>query len=278
MDPSSSAYAALGLEPGADAQAIERAYKTLIKQFHPDRNDGDSARAAEINRAYSELRGRRQVVGVAQPSETLADAIYRRQARSKVKAKRRRWMPWWPILAGGLTLVALARSDAALEGLPRVEAWAIAAARQVLAPVTQDPSTLGERSNEPDPSMLDQPLDSAAIDYSIDKAVRLLRSGDREALADWSRDCHKDVRERPSVALLDRCAAFDNAVVAIAGSDPILDRGPFSASAITARQMGAAALLSDDHIAIEARLDGIRARVEASLAPPPAAAPIPRHD
>jgi len=51
-----SAYAALGLKPGADASAVERAYKRLIKQHHPDRPGGDSKRAAEINRAYRELR------------------------------------------------------------------------------------------------------------------------------------------------------------------------------------------------------------------------------
>src|SRR4051794_24046396 len=51
-----SAYAALGLEPGADAAAIERAYKTLIKRYHPDRADGDAGRATEIIHAYRELR------------------------------------------------------------------------------------------------------------------------------------------------------------------------------------------------------------------------------
>ena len=54
-----SAFAALGLQPGADAAAIEQAYKRLIKQHHPDREGGDSSRAAEINRAYRELRGGR---------------------------------------------------------------------------------------------------------------------------------------------------------------------------------------------------------------------------
>src|SRR3954452_23135765 len=54
-----SAFAALGLDPGADAAAIEQAYKRLIKQHHPDREGGDSTRAAEINRAYRELRGGR---------------------------------------------------------------------------------------------------------------------------------------------------------------------------------------------------------------------------
>ena len=47
-----SAYTALGLEPDADPTTIERAYKRLIKQHHPDREGGDSRRAAEINRAY----------------------------------------------------------------------------------------------------------------------------------------------------------------------------------------------------------------------------------
>src|SRR5688572_17134880 len=51
-----SAYSTLGLEPGADAAAVERAYKRLIKQFHPDREGGDARRAAEITRAYRELR------------------------------------------------------------------------------------------------------------------------------------------------------------------------------------------------------------------------------
>lgn len=39
-----------------DASAY--AYRKLIKLHHPDRSGGDAARAAEINRAYRELRGR----------------------------------------------------------------------------------------------------------------------------------------------------------------------------------------------------------------------------
>src|SRR6476646_6043339 len=57
MAGDASAYAVLGLEPGADSAAVERAYKRLIKQHHPDREGGDGTRAAEINRAYRELRG-----------------------------------------------------------------------------------------------------------------------------------------------------------------------------------------------------------------------------
>src|ERR1051325_10228303 len=54
MDP--SAFSTLGLEPGADSAAVERAYKRLIKRYHPDREGGDTERAAEITQAYRELK------------------------------------------------------------------------------------------------------------------------------------------------------------------------------------------------------------------------------
>src|SRR5206468_6605550 len=61
MAADASAYAALGLEPGANAVDIEQAYKKLIKQYHPDREGGDVERAADINRAYRELRASRRL-------------------------------------------------------------------------------------------------------------------------------------------------------------------------------------------------------------------------
>ena len=57
MAGAASAYAVLGLEPGADAAAVDQAYKRLIKLYHPDRAGGDPVRAADIIRAYRELRG-----------------------------------------------------------------------------------------------------------------------------------------------------------------------------------------------------------------------------
>src|SRR5689334_124370 len=56
-----SAYAALGLEPGADSYAIEQAYRKLIKEHHPDRQGGNTRRAAEIIEAYRELRAERNL-------------------------------------------------------------------------------------------------------------------------------------------------------------------------------------------------------------------------
>src|SRR5215210_3722365 len=61
MGGDAAAFAALGLEPGADRDAVERAYKRLIKDHHPDRAGGNAERAAEITRAYRELREGRAV-------------------------------------------------------------------------------------------------------------------------------------------------------------------------------------------------------------------------
>ncbi len=51
-------YAALGLSPDADDQAIKRTYRKLAREYHPDRNPGDTQaeeRFKEINEAYQVL-------------------------------------------------------------------------------------------------------------------------------------------------------------------------------------------------------------------------------
>ena len=65
---------------------------------------------------------------------------------------------------------------------------------------------------------------------------------------------------------LDRCAAFDDAVVELQDRDPLRDRGPFSELAVTGRQWSGASALSNDYLAIDGRLDRIRLRVELALA------------
>ena len=75
-----------------------------------------------------------------------------------------------------------------------------------------------------------------------------------------------------SKVLLTICVwcVLDDAVAAIADRDPMTDGGVFNASAITARQMTAASLLSSDYLAIERRLDRIRTVVQLTLRPAPA--------
>ena len=250
-----SAYAALGLQPGADRAAIEQAYRELIKRYHPDRSGGDAARAAEINRAYFELR-REPEADSSRAGRHSAGRRRRRRSRSR----RRRGNPLWPVLLiAGATLAIIERERlaAAIASIEDLQAAPLSGGRASAVAI--------------DSAALDGPLDETAIARSIELAIRLAGRGDEEALANRSRDCHRRMRSDPELEQLDRCAAFDDAVASIDGRDPMNDKGVFSASAITARQMTAASLLSSDYLAIERRLDRIRTVVQLTLRPAPPA-------
>lgn len=242
-----SALAVLGLEPGADAIAIEQAYKRLIKQHHPDREGGDSTRAAEINRAYRELRGGRAANDPLQFNDSFGGG------RSRAR---------WPIVllavvaaVGGFVLGTGPRTTLRLwdagTGLP--------VHRSEGTPVAPDPIAGGLHLQE--------------IDAAVSDAVRLNQTKDEIALAGASRDCEHRFHADPGTRMLDRCAAFDDAVVGLEDRDPLRDGGPFAPLAVTGRQWSAASALSDDSLSIDTRLDQIRLRVELVLAPqvPPVA-------
>ena len=110
-------------------------------------------------------------------------------------------------------------------------------------------------------------LHVAAIDAAVAKALHLYRTKDEMALAGASRECQSRFREVPATQMLDRCAAFDDAVVGLQDRDPLRDAGPFAPLAVTGRQWSAASTLSDDYLAIDSRLDQIRLRVELILTP-----------
>jgi hypothetical protein len=235
-----SALAVLGLEPGADATAIEQAYKRLIKQHHPDREGGDSTRAAEINRAYRELRGGRAASDPLQFNDSLGGN------RSRAR---------WPI---ALLAVAAAAGGFVLGAGPRgaLRPWdagtRLPVHRSAATTTASDPISGG--------------LHLRQIDAAVSDAVRLNRTKDEIALADASRDCEQRFHANPGTRMLDRCAAFDDAVVGLEDRDPLRDGGPFAPLAVTGRQWSAASALSDDSLAIDTRLDQIRLRVELVLA------------
>lgn len=244
-----SAFAVLGLEPGADAAAIEQAYKRLIKQHHPDREGGDSTRAAEINRAYHELRGGKAANDPLQFNDDLAGG--RTRAR-------------WPI---ALLAVVAAAGGFVLGTGPggTLRLWSTGTRLPV--------HRAAAAATAPDP--ITGRLHVGEIDAAVSDAVRLNRMKDELALASASRDCERRFRDSPGTRMLDRCAAFDDAVVGLEDRDPLRDGGPFAPLAVTGRQWSAASALSDDSLAIDSRLDQIRLRVELGLAPqvPPVAAP-----
>jgi len=243
MSTEGSAYAKLGLQPGADADAIDRAYKTLIKRYHPDRAGGDARRAAEINRAYRDLRDLRGI-----RDGLLFHDDDARPARAR---------PWLVIAAlMGLMLLAVAATS-----LSRL------AGDLPIRPAIESTPRAQAAAADGEGSFLDGPLDQDALADGIRQARQIAASGDEMALTRASRDCHAELRLAPSLAQLDRCAAFDDAVVLMQDRDPLRDEGPFSELAVTGRQMSSATLLSGDYLEIDARLDRIRLKVELALAP-----------
>ncbi|WP_238392142.1 J domain-containing protein [Halorussus amylolyticus] len=50
------AYRTLGLDPGADADAVRRAYRERVKSVHPDRDTGDEDEFLRVKEAYERLQ------------------------------------------------------------------------------------------------------------------------------------------------------------------------------------------------------------------------------
>ena len=240
MAGDASAYAVLGLSPGADAVAVEQAYKRLIKLHHPDRQGGDAGRAAEINRAYRELRR-----GSARDPLEFNEHVFGRRG-SGLR---------WPLaaLAIAAAVGALAIVTGPIAGLIPRAGPHLPLGHVAPAAVASDP--------------MDRPLHLGAIDAATRQALRLSRTRDEMALADVTSDCQRQFQRSPGLRLLDRCAAFDDAVVQLQDRDPLRDQGPFAPLQVTGRQWSAASGLSTDSLAIDGRLDQIRLRVELTLAP-----------
>jgi curved DNA-binding protein CbpA len=253
MADRASAFAVLGLEPGADSAAVEQAYRRLIKQYHPDREGGDAGRAAEIIHAYRELRG----------GKALSDPL---QFNDHLRPRRRR--RYWPLVAG---VAGAALGGALLMMGPSV-------------PITQQAAAganipIGRSAALSAHDPIGAPLHVEAIDRAIRRAHHLYRTKDEWALAKASRDCHQHFRNDPGTELLDSCAAFDDAVAGLENRDPLRDGGPFAPLAVTGRQWSAATTLSGDFLGIDSRLDRIRLRVELAMeAPTAVSAPQPSED
>jgi hypothetical protein len=247
MSGDESAYAALGLRPGARRAEVEEAYRRLIKLHHPDRQGGSESRAAEINRAYSMLR--RGEPPIRPRRVPVPVHPQRRPARRRLGG----WLATFAVLGVAAFTVA--------GDLPR---WGDNEQAYSLP--------LGWSAPVPSPTMVtpltdfEEPLSTDVIDKAIADAERFDALGSLADTKAYSRSCQNKLRDDPNIARFDACAAFDEATVILQG-DKVDDSGPFSTSAVIARQIAAARMLSDDMLSADSRLHDIRSRVQLALLP-----------
>lgn len=237
-----SAYAALGLRPGANRAQIDEAYRRLIKLHHPDRMGGDAERAAEINRAYRELR--------QNPSESRP--IRMQPPRPAARPRRMRWRRALPIavVVAGLLFVG-DRS-----GWSASRLWADTGRLALM-----DGSGPGNAAGLVPFDNLQEPLSTDSIARSVADAVRLHQGGSAGSVLQYSQTCQAQLRNHPDVVWFDTCTAYDEAIVFLESRDPLKDSGPFGTTAVTSREMGGARLLSDDAVVAESRVHRIRDQV-----------------
>ncbi len=190
------------------------------------------------------------------------DALGRRRGppvpvRRPLPLRRRRTHGWALLLIAAIGVLAVSQSDTIGDMLAGLS-----------FPLAQPlRHAVDSRAARATVDLAKAPLDLAAIDRSVLEAALIEASEGEERLGQQSRACHRQMRLNPDPSRLDRCVAFDEAAVTLLGRDPF-DAGPFGASAMTARHFASGHLLSNDMLAVESRLNRIRAQVELSLAPP----------
>lgn len=237
----------LGLRPGAGRLEVDEAYRRLIKLHHPDRLGGDGSRAAEINRAYTQLR--RQMPAPAEQRRSFMVPL-------PPERRRRRLRLSWPAAA---SLLAAGGIFAAIQAPQAVDVGPLP------LPWVDRESNIGTRG--PAATDFEEPLHASLIDRSIADAVQFYATGDSAATLEFSRSCHNSLRDQPSLARFDSCAAFDEATAVLNSDNALAEGGPFSATAVVARHIAGARLLSADMLVADSRLDQIRSRVELNLLP-----------
>ena len=235
MDVRRSPYTILGLRPGADREAIDEAYRRLIKQHHPDISSEDPERAAEINRAYAALRG-------SDPAKISELPIAEKSSR---RAAHRRGS------AAGL-LMALA----ALAVLYLLPARTVPAVRMARAPAVIPE---GSKGSGADTFALRSLPDEDAVYSAVATARRMREDGTMDQIIKLSRSCEEDLRTYPNPSLLDHCVAFDTASALLAGRSA---GGRFRAEDMAARHVRSALRMSNDVVLAEERVESVRRTAE----------------
>lgn len=241
-----SAFAVLGLRPGADRAEVDRAYRRLIKLYHPDSPGGDGEKASEINRAYTHLRKSMINVPAVTPRPRVGPSV-----------PRRRRTPW------ALVVIAGAFGAIGASTFSESDLWADGPSYAAMA---SPPKEEANAAPSP-PGAFDVPLSTALVDRAITDARQLHEETDVRTMAAVSSECQRGLRTSPTAFRFDSCAAFDEAAAILQSGRAGFQSGPFNALAVSARQVAAARMVSSDYLAADSRLRQIRSRVQMALMP-----------
>lgn len=234
MTRASTPHEVLGIAPGADREAVEAAYRRLIKTHHPDAG-GDSDKAKAIIHAYRSLtRSTARIPVVVEAPPMLAAA----RSRS------------WPV-------IIVASLAILLWWVP----WPLPEPGTTSVDQEAGPPVAGPKAPVPVAPLLQPRVapDMAAVEAGVEEARRLTHQSPDLAL-NYSRSCASDLERLPGDGLLDHCLGFDLAATAR------LPASPWWAPEAVATRHGEAALkVLEDPVLAEARLREIRRLVERKL-------------
>jgi hypothetical protein len=225
----------LGLPPGADRAAIEKAYRRLIKQHHPDKAGGDPESAKAVIQAYRDLSRQRDQLPVVV------------EAPPQVREPGRRYWPGLAALAGGLFLWLLPWPSAEERRNPPLPPAAGRSDPMIAEPA---PSAAAMARVAPD---------GPAVEAGVEEARRLVRQSPALALR-YSRSCAADLDRLPGDALLDHCLAFDLAISAGGNQE-----GWWEPRGMAERQAALARAVLEDDVLAGARVRAVRLQVERLL-------------
>lgn len=119
-------YETLGVEPTAPAEDIKRAYRALVKRWHPDKNPGDpqaEAKIRDINAAWDDLstpeRRASYDLSLTSPAPRRAGPQWsQEQWQAQWQAQRQaQWQSQWQAQAGQMRAVKVSPATALVGGV-----------------------------------------------------------------------------------------------------------------------------------------------------------------